>query len=79
MRLACALLLRAAPAAGRQWVVDSANGDDMAAGDSPATAFRTLERARSALAQWRAHLGDAQTGELRVLLRQGTYLSLIHI
>eukprot|EP01047_Picozoa_sp_COSAG01_P045438 COSAG01_NODE_4184_length_5261_cov_27.557342_2_plen_662_part_00 len=76
MRLACALLLGAAPAAGRQWVVDSVNGDDTAAGDSPATAFRTLERARSALAEWRAHLGDAQTGELRVLLRQGTYAPL---
>lgn len=65
---------------GRQWVVDAINGDDDAAGDTAATAFRTLERARSALAEWRrewrARFGNAPTGELRVLIRGGTYAPL---
>ena len=69
-----------APVVERQWVVDAVNGDDAAAGDHAATAFRTLERARSALVEWRSErravLGGAPTGELRVLLRQGTYAPL---
>ena len=66
----------AAAAVAQQWVVDAVRGDDGATGLTASSAFRSLSRARAAVADWQAARradGAAQGGELRVLLRAGDY------
>ena len=71
--LAAAALLMQAPrgAGAKAWVVDAAGGDDAADGDARHP-FRTLERARAAVAAY----GDEADGERRVLLRGGQHAPL---
>jgi hypothetical protein len=79
---AAVALTAAAPSATpprKQWIVDAINGDDAASGESTSTAFRTLERARATLSEWRSEAhpaATATTGGLRVLLRAGEYAPL---
>jgi hypothetical protein len=70
------------PAAGTgcplsRWVVDAKTGDDDADGTSADRAFRTLDRARAAVAAAAADTDRTRCGgERRVVLREGTYAPL---
>eukprot|EP01052_Picozoa_sp_SAG31_P024726 SAG31_NODE_2123_length_6401_cov_4.982069_2_plen_598_part_00 len=66
-------------AEAKRWIVDARHGDDAAAGDGPSSAFRTLERARVAVAEWRSgqNLLGTAGGHVEVLLRSGEYEPLV--
>jgi hypothetical protein len=58
-----------------QWFVDAHAGADSAAGTSPSTAFRTLDRVRHAVEAFRSEQTE-DVGELHVVLRAGEYAPL---
>ena len=76
--LACAAGIARAMLESRQthwrqtWVVDALGGDDR----STSGPFRTLARAREAVAQWRNEAGELPNGGVRVLVRKGEYAPL---
>lgn len=59
-----------------QWVVDSVRGDDTASGRDLSSPFRTLDRARDAMREWRTTVGALAVGGVRVLVRGGEYQPL---
>jgi hypothetical protein len=59
-----------------EFVVDAMRGDDGASGTSANQPFRTLARARDAIAQWRNDAGELPVGGARVLVREGEYSPL---